>query len=101
MSLKELIIHSSRAVGEIPDPANPRPLRGFPEGEVRLRLRQGDFAQAFVRVPGGIRRFLVHEKDGHWQPFMEMAANLTAVQPAETRIRVLGARQLTTMLDDA
>lgn len=47
----------------------PKPLRGFPEGRVRLRLRNDEFARAFVRTPEGIRHFIVQETpDGFWEP---------------------------------
>lgn len=56
----------------------PKPLRGFPPGEVRLRLRYDCFARAFVRNESGIRHFYVEEVDGFWQPCFEQGANIRA-----------------------
>ena len=55
----------------------PKPLRGFPPGKVRLRLRNEDFAHAFVSSESGTRHFYVEEADGFWQPIFEQGANLT------------------------
>lgn len=55
----------------------PKKLRGFPEGRVRIRQRNDDFAQAFVKTPTGIRHFYVEEIDGFWQPTCEQALNDT------------------------
>ena len=53
------------------------PLRGFPEGRARIRIRQGDWVKVFVRPPeGGIKEFLVEEKAGAWCPAGEVGANL-------------------------
>jgi len=54
-----------------------KPLRGFPEGRVRIRLRNDDFAQAYVKTATGIRCFYLYEVDGHWQPSFETARNET------------------------
>ena len=57
------------------------PLAGWPPGRVRLRLRNDNYAQAFVRLPGsGIRRFYVSEREGKWWPDLEFGANLEAAQ---------------------
>lgn len=61
----------------IPDPANPLPLKGFPPGRVRVRLRPGDLGTAYVRDEGGVRQFLLVEQDGYWVGYCEQARNLT------------------------
>jgi len=55
----------------------PLPLRGFPEGRARIRLRNADFVTVSIRPPqGGIRRFYVEERGGAWLPAFEMGANI-------------------------
>jgi len=61
--------------------ATPLPLKGFPRGRVRLRMRNDDFLVAFVKSARKIRRFIVAEKDGFWIPMIgcEQAANYKVV----------------------
>ena len=54
----------------------PMPPSGFPQGRIRLRLRNDAFAQAFVKSPTGIRRFLVGRRGACWVPVCEQGANL-------------------------
>lgn len=52
------------------------PLKGFPDGKKRLRMRGEQWAQVFVRPPeGGIRAFYIKEHDGHWIPAIESGSN--------------------------
>jgi len=51
------------------------PLKGFPEGKIKLRLRNNSFAKAFVKTKQGIRSFYVAEKDGFWIPKYEQGSN--------------------------
>ena len=57
----------------------PKPLRGFPQGRARLKLRNLEFARVFVRdaAAGTIRAFLIHESpDGcYWEPGYEQGMN--------------------------
>jgi len=53
-----------------------KPLRGFPDGRVRIRLRNDGFAQAFVKSATGIRHFYIREVDGFWLPCFEQGANI-------------------------
>jgi hypothetical protein len=53
----------------------PLPLKGFPQGKVRLRIRNNDFVHAYVKTKEGIRHFIVAEKDGFWVPEYEQGAN--------------------------
>jgi len=56
---------------------DPKPLKGFPEGRARIRMRPADFVKVFVKTATGIREFVVTEKDGHWEPLHELARNET------------------------
>ena len=49
----------------------PLPLAGFPEGRIRLSLRNDSFAKAYVKNKDGIRCFVIGELDGTWVPVME------------------------------
>lgn len=52
-------------------PAQTLPLRGFPEGRIRLRISPEDFTVVIVKTPDRTRAFYVKEEDGHWVPYME------------------------------
>lgn len=54
----------------------PLPLRGFPQGRIRLRLRKDSFAKAFVKSPTGIRRFLIGQRGAFWVPMYEQGAKV-------------------------
>ena len=55
---------------------DPKPLRGFPQGRARIRQRNDYFVSVFVRTAeGGIRKFLVREIDGAWEPYYEQGSN--------------------------
>ena len=57
----------------------PLPLRGFPEGRARIRMRPGKFVRVYVRpLAGGVREFVVQERDGAWWADGETGANRTA-----------------------
>lgn len=58
-----------------------KPLKGFPEGRVKIRLRNTDFARAFVKTTSGIRQFIVAEVDGFWIPKFEQGSNYREVIP--------------------
>jgi len=53
----------------------PKPLRGFPRGKFRLRIRNNEYVTAVVRTGDGIRRFNVGEHDGFWWPMNETGEN--------------------------
>jgi len=53
----------------------PLPLKGFPKGRVKLRLRSDDFARAFVKTEQGTRSFFVAKQDGYWIPKYELGIN--------------------------
>jgi hypothetical protein len=57
--------------------ANAMPTKGFPEGKIRFRLRNNDFAKARVKTSDGIMEFYIEEKDGYWIPSFETARNKT------------------------
>jgi len=56
-----------------------KPLRGFPQGRVKLVIRNDDFVAAFVKTSDGIRKFYVESVDGFWQPLYEQASNTREV----------------------
>lgn len=69
---------ASFKVADIPFGTGPVPkLEGFPEGKTRIRQRQYDTARVFVRNESGIVEFVPQRVDGHWEPLLEVARNLT------------------------
>jgi len=54
-----------------------KPLIGFPEGKVKIRLRSNDFAKVFIKTQSGVRQFIPEEKDGAWHPRAELGRNQT------------------------
>lgn len=54
------------------------PLRGFPEGKTRIRMRSGELVKIRVRSADGIRSFVVEESEGAWVPLIEEGVNATA-----------------------
>ena len=56
-----------------------KPLKGWPPGRIRLRLRNCEYARGYVRPPGGgIQKFMIQEIEGHWWPCFEQGANVNA-----------------------
>ena len=55
-----------------------KPLHGFPNGRIRLRLRPNDFASVWVRTPDGIREFYIEDIGEKWIPAFEKGRNHTA-----------------------
>ena len=51
------------------------PLKGFPDGRVKIVQRNNDFVKAYVKTDTGIRQFYVSEKDGFWVPMFEQGSN--------------------------
>ena len=54
----------------------PLPLKGFPRGKYRVRLRPNEFAKVYVKTEDGICEFTAKITDGHWTPGPEMARNI-------------------------
>ena len=55
---------------------DPLPLKGFPAGRARIRMRNRSCPQVFIRPPeGGVWAFYVYERDGCWWPRCEVGAN--------------------------
>jgi hypothetical protein len=54
---------------------DPKPLKGFPEGKSRLRIRAKDFVKVRIKTETGIREFYPHEVDGFWVPYCETGRN--------------------------
>ncbi len=57
-----------------------KPLRNFPEGRIRLRLRNNCFAEIWVRTEKGIRRFSVMDTGDYWEPGPETGCNATVIK---------------------
>jgi hypothetical protein len=53
----------------------PKPLKGFPSGKIRIRQRQTDMVTVCVKTEDGIREFFVEDKDGFWNCSYERARN--------------------------
>lgn len=54
-----------------------KPLKDFPEGRTKVRVRAGEFVAVYVKSGTTLRGFYVIEKDGHWYPGPEFAINHT------------------------
>lgn len=54
----------------------PLPLKGFPRGKYRVRLRPNELAEVYVKTEDGIRKFAAEIVDGHWTPIAEIARNI-------------------------
>ena len=52
-----------------------KPLRYFPEGRIKIRMRPTDFANAFVKSATGIRKFLIRDTGDAWEPSYEQGRN--------------------------
>ena len=64
-------IHQTLAYGS----KLPLPLRGFPSGQVKIKIRQNDFVYIYIRNEAGITKFAVTEKDGYWTPYCAVEIN--------------------------
>lgn len=51
------------------------PLKGFPSGKIRIRMRPEEFAIAFVRTSEGVFKYAIGEKDGYWHPAILQGSN--------------------------
>ncbi|MEM6884049.1 MAG: hypothetical protein AAF571_03390 [Verrucomicrobiota bacterium] len=54
---------------------DPLPLKGFPPGRTRLRIRHNDITRVYVKTDTGIRCFQVKVEDGCWVPLVEIQRN--------------------------
>ena len=52
-----------------------KPLRGFPSGKVRIRMRNDAFAQIYVKTPDGIRQFVAKDYGDYWECSHEQGGN--------------------------
>ena len=55
----------------------PKPLKGFPDGKTRIRMRSNALSKVYVKTSDGVIVFTVIEKDGCWTPSHEMGRNQT------------------------
>ena len=53
----------------------PKRLRGFPQGKIKLRMRNNDYMTAYVRNKEGITAYRIIEKNDNWYPAFEIARN--------------------------
>ena len=58
-------------------PGEIKPIVGLPEGRARLRLRNEDYVQVFVKTATGIRRFYVSDVGRNWIAEIEIESNQT------------------------
>lgn len=58
----------------------PKPLKGFPEGKARIRMRNTDFVMVYVRTFDGIRQFVVRDDGENWIPGYEQGANYQGIR---------------------
>jgi hypothetical protein len=68
-----IVIGSKQTVWGVREPL---PLEGFPQGKVRVRMRNDCVATAFVKTPKGITRFTIKEDDGKWKPHHILGRNI-------------------------
>lgn len=57
-------------------PLEIKPITGLPEGKVRIRLRAGHVAIAFVKAPEGLRAFALKGDAETWSPSCELGRNI-------------------------
>lgn len=53
----------------------PLPLRGFPEGEARVRIRVDEFVRVYIRKDGATRGFYVKREGDEWVPWCEIGGS--------------------------
>ena len=64
-------------------PQETKPIVGLPEGRARVRLRNEEFAQVFVKTSTGIRRFYISDVGRNWIAEIEIASNQTIQKERE------------------
>jgi len=52
-----------------------KPLSGFPEGRIKIKVRHNEFVRIYVKTNNGIRLFCVKEENGKWLPDAEVGRN--------------------------
>lgn len=62
--------------GPIFGAVEPKPLRGFPKGRIKLRIRNYGFVMAYVKTDTEIRQYAVgHDTEGYWRPYILQGVN--------------------------
>jgi len=51
------------------------PLSGFPQGKVKIKMRDDNFVKIFVKSENEIQAFYPEEKDGVWIPSYKIEQN--------------------------
>ena len=59
----------------------PKPLKNFPEGRVKLKIRNTEFVTAFIKTDTGIRKFIVRDTGKSWEPLFEQGRNERSQSP--------------------
>jgi hypothetical protein len=59
------------------------PLSGFPEGKVKIKMTNNDFAWAYVKTTTGIFKYAIEEKNGCWMPSFSPACNFRTTNQNE------------------
>lgn len=52
-----------------------KPLKGFPDGRIRIRIRNNEFVRVFVKTENEIQQFEVEDCGDYWTPYCETASN--------------------------
>lgn len=52
-----------------------KPLRGFPTGKVRIKMRNTEYAKFYVKTPEGIRQFVAKDYGDYWECSHEQGRN--------------------------
>lgn len=53
----------------------PKELKGFPDGEIEIKMGKGEFVKAYVNTSEGTQSFYIKQKDGYWMPLHEQERN--------------------------
>jgi len=60
-----------------------KPFSPKPPGKIRIRMRQDEFATAFVRTADGLKKFIIQDDGETWSLGFEMAENRRIANPEE------------------
>lgn len=53
----------------------PKPLKGFPEGKTKLKMRGDDWARVYVKTKDGIQEWYIKDDGENFVPFCRAAIN--------------------------
>lgn len=69
-----------------------KPLKGFPDGRIRIRVRNNEFVRVFVKSTNGIREFFAEDQGDCWTPAYEQGGNYAREVTAESIAELEEAR---------